>query len=239
MSQYTQEYFEANQQLQDRPALRWYARVCRRLVGRPGGDIFEFGCGVGWLLHHLATRHGQKISGYDLSDFCRDQTRTRCPTVSVYDDLNAVPNSAFDLVVSLHVLEHVPDPQPTFQRLASLLRPCGKLLFVVPATTGLGHRIKRKGWFAYRDETHISLLSEIEWTEHVRAAGLRILRQAGDGLWDPPYVSWLPRVIQAPLFGAPAALQVYLGRGRLFVPARWSECLIVVAQRPGPAEPTL
>lgn len=236
--QYTQEYFEANQQLRDRLALRWYARVCRRLVGRAGGNVFEFGCGVGWLLRHLATRHGQHVSGYDLSEFCRTQARARCPTATIYDDLDTVPQGAFDLVVALHVLEHVPEPQPTIRRLAALLRPNGKLLFVVPATSGLGHRLKGQRWFAFRDKTHVSLLPESQWSAYVREAGLHVLRQAGDGLWDPPYVSWLPRAVQLPLFGAPAALQVYAGGGRLLLPARWSECLIVVARRPTPTEPT-
>jgi hypothetical protein len=106
---------------------------------------------------------------------------------------------------------------------------------VVPAPGGAGRRIKKTAWFAYRDATHVSLLSESEWCAQTRAAGLRVRQQAGDGLWDAPYVSWLPKAIQTPLFGAPAGLQVYLGGGRLFLPPRWAECLIVVAEKPAAA----
>jgi SAM-dependent methyltransferase len=227
---YDQSYFENNGQLNDRPALRWYARVCDRLLRRCPGRVFEFGCGVGWLLRHLSARHA--VAGYDLSEFCRQQARARVPSAAVYDDMQAVPARSFDLVVSLHVLEHVPDPPAVLRQLAGLLRRGGKLLYVVPAVHGLGHRIKDRAWFAYRDDTHVSLLPEERWRALTEAAGLRVLREAGDGLWDAPYVSWLPRVIQAPLFGVPAALQVYAGGGRLFIPARWGECLIVVAQAP-------
>jgi SAM-dependent methyltransferase len=224
---YDQQYFENNGQFGDRPALRWYARVCRRLLGGSGKRVFEFGCGVGWLLKHLSARHA--VSGYDLSAFCRDSARRKTPSATIYDNMADVPRGAFDLVVSLHVLEHVPSPQETLRDLSTLLAPDGKLLYVVPAPNGLGHRIKKKDWFAYRDETHVSLLPEDDWRAHTRAVGLDVLQQAGDGLWDPPYVSWLPRALQAPLFGAPAALQVYLGGGRLFIPPSWAECLIMVA----------
>lgn len=227
-------YFEGNQQLQDRPALRWYARVCRRLLSHAPREVFEFGCGVGWLLKHLSKDH--HVSGYDVSAFCRAQSGAKTPTATVYDNLDEVPREAFDLVVSLHVLEHVPDPAETIRLLSSLLKPEGLLLFVVPALNGAGHRIKKNQWFAYRDETHISVLPEDEWRRHVRAAGLLLIKEAGDGLWDPPYVSWLPRVVQLPLFGAPAAAQVYLGGGRLFVPAHWSECYIAVARKSPAAE---
>lgn len=228
---YHQQYFENNQQLRDRPAIRWYARVCHRLLGAGPRDVFEFGCGVGWLLYHLSPHH--RVSGYDLSEFCREQAAAKTPAARIYETMDVVPRGAFDLVVTLHVLEHIAEPAPTIREVAGLLRPGGWLLLVVPALGGLGHRMKKERWFAYRDDTHVSLLAEEEWRMMVEQAGLGIVQMAGDGLWDPPYVTWLPRFVQWPLFGAPAALQVYLARGRLILPAGWSECLILVARKPG------
>jgi hypothetical protein len=133
----------------------------------------------------------------------------------------------------------VPNPAETISTLANLLKPNGKLFFVVPAQNGWGHKIKGQEWFAYRDKTHFSLLHEAEWRDNVTRAALQITTEAGDGLWDPPYVKWLPRWLQLPLFGVPAAIQIYFGRGHLFVPSSWSECLLLVAKKTPPIHQTV
>jgi hypothetical protein len=117
------------------------------------------------------------------------------------------------------------------QGLAEKLVSGGTLFFVVPNPGGLGHQLKGRGWFAYRDATHVSLLTMAEWVMLVRKAGLEVVRVRGDGLWDAPYVPLLPTGLQRALFGAPAALQVFWPFGQPFLPAAFSECLIVTARR--------
>jgi 2-polyprenyl-3-methyl-5-hydroxy-6-metoxy-1,4-benzoquinol methylase len=229
MPVYDRKYFEQNKQLNDRPAIRWYARVCERLLPPGRARIFEYGCGIGWLMRRL--ERNNDVEGYDPNNFSCEQARVNAPRSKIYTDAAHVPESSYDLVVALHVLEHVPDPKTTLQYLADRLKPNGQLLFVVPAQNGLGHRLRGEKWFAYRDPTHVSLLAESEWRKMVHDAGLEIITEAGDGLWDAPYIRLLPRLVQLPLFGASAAIQVYFGRGKLFVPAAWSECLIIVARK--------
>jgi hypothetical protein len=65
----------------------------------------------------------------------------------------------------------------------------------------------------------------------VRKAGCDVVRIRGDGLWDPPYVRFLPLRVQRAVFGAPAALQVFWPFGQPFLPAAFSECLIVTARK--------
>ena len=62
-----------------------------------------------------------------------------------------------------------------------------------------------------------------------RDAGFELQKVAADGLWDPPYVAHVPRVLQLATLGLPAAAQVALGRAVL--PARSGECIIVIARR--------
>lgn len=228
---YDAAYFQGNNQAGDRPALRWYARVVGRLAqGVPGrAKIFEFGCGVGWMLHHLAARH--EVAGFDISEYCRQETARRVLSARIFDAMESAPSAAFDGVVALHVLEHIERPAGPLKTFARLLKPGGFLLFVVPAADGLGHRLKREKWMGYRDPTHVSLLKSPEWAALCGEAGFVVESMHGDGLWDPPYVGWLPRLVQWPLFGAPAAAQVYLGRGRLFLPVSWSEDLIMICRR--------
>ena len=118
------------------------------------------------------------------------------------------------------------------ESLARRLAPGGLLLFVVPNPSGLGHRIKGRRWFAYRDPTHVSILSRGEWLTIARRCGLTVRWVRGDGMWDAPYVPLLPVGFQRMLFGAPAGVQILLPLRRPFLPDVLGECLIVAAERP-------
>jgi SAM-dependent methyltransferase len=222
-------YYAATGLDRDRIALRWYARVLRRL-GRPGSQLFELGCGAGHLLAHLTPHFS--VTGYDLSEVARQRAAKNAPLAVILDNWLTLPPSSFDLAVSLHTLEHLPEPDAAIERIGALLRPGGTFLFVVPHTGGWGRRLKRERWFAYRDPTHCSLLSRGDWEKLVRRAGLTVVSVRGDGLWDAPYVPLLPAALQRVMFGAPAALQVFSPLARPFLPAVMGECLIITAEKP-------
>ena len=223
---YDAGYYAGNEQEGDRPALRFYARVAGRLAP-PGSRALDFGCGTGHFSKHLARRF--ETTAFDLSPYAREATTRTSPQSRVVEDLDEIPDGEIDVVCALHVLEHIPDPAPTLRRFHRLLAPGGRLFYVVPNPDGAGHRLKRDDWFAYGDPTHCTLLDTASWLEATIDAGFSLRRVAADGLWDPPYVRWLPRLVQLPLFGAPAAAQVALGRA--FLPPKWGECLVVVAER--------
>ena len=222
-------YYEENQLADDRIALWWYARVVRTL--RPhGGRLLDFGCGTGHLLKRLSPHF--EAFAYDAAPYARRQCRTNAPDAIVLEEWQSLPAASLDIIVSLHTLEHLPRPLPVVQGLAAKLVPGGDFFFVVPNPGGLGHRLKRREWFAYRDATHVSLLSRGEWTMVIRKAGLEVVSVRGDGLWDAPYVGLIPTLLQRAIFGAPAAVQVFWPSGRPFLPAALSECLVVTARKP-------
>lgn len=223
---FDETYYQGNEQDGDRIALWFYARVAARLAA-PGSRALEYGSGMGHLSRRLARRF--RSAAYDLSPYARRETAVTSPTTEIFADPAEIPAAGFDLICSLHVLEHIPDPSRTLADFASWLRPGGRVLYVVPNPDGLGHRIRGEEWFAYRDETHCSLLSQERWLQLTREAGFEVERAAADGLWDPPYVPRLPRPLQLATLGLPAAAQVALGRA--FLPARAGECLIVVGRK--------
>ena len=225
---FDEAYYEDAHLDADRTALWWYARVITRC--RPqGGRLLDFGCGTGHLLKRLSATF--EAYGYDLSPVARHRCRATAPDAVVLEDWESLPEASFDVIVSLHTLEHLPRPLPVVRGLATKLRPDGIFFFVVPNPGGLGRRLKGPQWFAYRDPTHCSLLSQGEWAMLVRKAGLVVDSVHGDGLWDAPYVGVLPAGVQRVIFGAPAALRVFSPIARPILPPAWGECLIVTAKR--------
>lgn len=212
----------------DRLALRYYARVARRLFRR-NGVVFDFGCGTGHLLKRLSRSF--QAFGYDTSGTARAYCREVAPDAIVLEEWDSVPPATFDGIVSLHALEHVARPMAVVGALVERLTAEGRMLIVVPNTGGLGRQLKGQRWFGYRDPTHCSLLSRGEWATILKRNGMRILWIRGDGMWDAPYVRWLPTAVQRPLFGAPAALQVMSPVAKPFLPDVLGECLIIAAEK--------
>ncbi|MGH7787541.1 MAG: class I SAM-dependent methyltransferase [Candidatus Binatia bacterium] len=226
---YTEQYYATHGLSGDRIALWWYARMVRRLRRR-GGRLLDFGCGTGHLLRRLSPHF--EAYGYDASAEARSVCRLTASDAVVLEEWESLAADSLDIIVSLHTLEHLPHPRPVVEALVRRLAPGGILLFVVPNPGGLGHRLKGRRWFAFRDPTHCSILSGGEWLTLVRRAGLRVRWVRGDGMWDPPYVPLLPVGVQRAIFGAPAGIQIALPLSRPFLPAALGECLIVAAERP-------
>jgi SAM-dependent methyltransferase len=228
-SPFTETYYAQHGLAGDRIALWFYARLLRRL--RPkGGRLLDFGCGTGHLLRRLSEHF--EAYGYDASAEARSICRLSAPDAVVLEEWESLPAGHFDVVVALHALEHLTQPRRAMEALAQHLAPGGLLLFVVPNPGGIGHRMKGRAWFAYRDATHVSVLSRGEWLTMARRCGLTVRWVRGDGMWDPPYVPLLPVSVQRLLFGAPAGVQILLPV-RPFLPDAFGECLIVAAEREG------
>lgn len=213
---------------EDRMALRYYARVARRLFRRDG-VVFDFGCGTGHLLKRLSRSF--HAYGFDASGPARALCREVAPDAVVLEEWESIAPATFDGIVALHTLEHVRRPMAVVGALTERLSEQGRMLVVVPNTGGLGRQMKGQHWFGYRDPTHCSLLSRGEWATILKRNGLRILWIRGDGMWDAPYLRWLPTAVQRPLFGAPAALQMLSPVAKPFLPGALGECLIIAAEK--------
>jgi SAM-dependent methyltransferase len=94
----------------------------------PAASVAEIGCGDGALLAELSARgFGESLAGFDISTAAVDLTRARAiPRVDslvVFDGVRLpVADSAFDLAVLSHVLEHVDGPGRLLREVARAAR---------------------------------------------------------------------------------------------------------------------
>ena len=149
-------------------ALAWdhnayYHRLLLRHLPRSSGRVLDVGCGAGQLAAKLATR-SEHVDAVDRSLAMVEQARravpanVRCIVADVLDE--PLPESAYDAIVSMSALHHMPLDE-ALRRLAAALRPGGVLAIVaLPRTdllrewpaelaAGIGHRLFGVG-FAVR-----------------------------------------------------------------------------------------
>jgi SAM-dependent methyltransferase len=209
-------------------ARRFYAELIRRYA--PPGKVLEIGCGLGHVLARLEDSF--ETHGIDVSAFAIDRARENAPksklTVAPAEAVASL-DGPFDAIAAFHVVEHLEDPMGVIAGCASATRTGGVLIFATPNPEAPFAEKKGDRWFGRRDPTHISLKPPGEWLRLTREAGYRIRKTFGDGLWDVPYVPIIPSIIQLALVGWPMAIQT--ATAVPFLPVRFSESLIVVAER--------
>jgi SAM-dependent methyltransferase len=237
-SSFDQDYFstEAYAEVSYKPysqywwSNRYYANLVKKF-GPASGRILEIGCGLGHLLGWLVEQYelfGTDINPWALSEACQNVPEANYLVLAA-EDLGVFPDEMFDVVIAKHVVEHLPDPEPAIAEISRLLVPGGLLLLATPNTSSISRSMKKDDWIGFKDPTHVSLWTPQQWIETLRNKKLPARKIFSDGLWDAPYVPWLPKSIQRVLFGAPGGLQAILGLS--VIPLRLGESLIVLAEK--------
>lgn len=172
----------------DEPVLG-YHRVVAGLAASlapPGGSVVDIGCGPGQLIGELAgRRHDLDLTGIDGDDECLRRAAERCPTATLRcDDIGRLTDLGreplFDVVVSSHALEHLPDPVAALQRWASLLRQGGRLVIAVPNSLQpplLGRALVRRPW---ANDGHFYIWDRATFENFCRLAGFQVHGTAVD-----------------------------------------------------------
>jgi len=242
LDEYGEQYFQSYNYA-DRPlgrfsmywfARRYYARLARRFAPRRGGRLLEMGSGLGHLLGLLGKDF--HCTGFDIALYAAQETRHNAPSADVLvasaDALGVFAPASFDVVVALHLLEHLTDPQASLRAVNRILADGGLFLFATPnpvyALRPLKHPDRTPDAIS-KDPTHINVQPPQTWRAWAEAAGFCVLRMFGDGLWDVPYLPLIPGPIQFALFGFPSLIQVLSGRA--LIPTALGVNLVVIARK--------
>ncbi len=111
--------------------------VCSKLGLHTGERVLDVGCGWGSFAIHAARNHGVQVLGITLSEPQAELGRERARQAGVADkveirvaDYRELSAEPFDAIASIGMVEHVGEERidEYARRLASLLRPGGRLL---------------------------------------------------------------------------------------------------------------
>ena len=124
------------------PAVRAAWRdLMRELLPPAPARVADLGCGTGTLAL-LLTEQGYDVTGLDLSPEMILRARAKVPGVEFLEADAAAPPlepTAYDVVLSRHVLWAMPDPAAALARWEDLLTPGGRLVLVEGSwSTGAG-----------------------------------------------------------------------------------------------------
>jgi len=125
--------------LRGEPSYVWRAGQQRRLemIARAAGErikgyILEDGCGVGMYVEHLSL-FGGSVFGLEYDFERAAEAGMNSPhIVNAASEYPPLPASAFDLILSHEVLEHVQDDRLAICEMIRLLKPRGRIVLFVP-----------------------------------------------------------------------------------------------------------
>ncbi len=124
------------------PITAWMPRFyqAQRLIRRDAGHTLDASCGAGDFTFWMA-RRGMRVSGVNLSEAEIDVARARAAAQGLdiefqVGDLSArtpFPDGAFDQIVSLDTVTHIPDDAAAFREFGRLLVSGGRLVVSLAA----------------------------------------------------------------------------------------------------------
>ena len=144
--EYDEEYFiKTHRRWFEKPDLGFYLYVSKA-IGSRNGRLLDVGCGTGALLSYLHRRHSSlELDGIDLSA----PGRLEGMRLLQGDFLEYEFDGLYDIITSLHAIEHFGDVRGYIRRITELARPGAVVIIATAAENsllfGLARVFKRLG----------------------------------------------------------------------------------------------
>lgn len=138
------------------------------------GRLLEIGCSMGFLLAKFR-EDGWDVRGIEPNrgycDFIRDYHGIEASSTILEDA--ETPDDFYDVVVMLHVIEHVPDPLGTLREIYRVLKPGGTLVLETPRYDSLMFRLLRHRERSVSCDGHIYFFTTTTLREIGEKAGFK------------------------------------------------------------------
>ena len=120
--------------------------------------ILEIGCGDGTISRWLSSK-GFKIDALDISPDAIKLAKHHNSSVNYFvgDIFNFKSKiEKYDVVYSLHVMEHIKNIDDSLQEIHRILKNDGKLVIRIPNSDSFEAKIAGKKWFHYDEPYHVN-----------------------------------------------------------------------------------
>lgn len=145
----------------------------------------DFGCGTGAFVCYLQ-EIGWKAFGVEPNE----KARKVYNNPNIVDSLDKIAEDSFDCIALWHVLEHLPQPKSTLQKLIPLLTEKGKLFLAVPNYKSWDAKHYKDHWAAYDVPRHLWHFSYQGLGALAQELNLKVVLKKGL-FFDALYVSYL------------------------------------------------
>ncbi len=171
---YSAEYYTNRS---NHPMWRVEAKAIRKLLGgAANGMLLDLGCGCGDLLTELAPGHGLGVdanpTAIDLANQRHPQHSFHCGDATVLD----VPEASVDGMVSMHLIEHLVDPDEALAAWRRLLKDGGRIVLTTPNRQFPHPEV-------FTDPDHKRIFTGPELIELFAGGGFRVERAMTLGTW--------------------------------------------------------
>lgn len=166
-----------------------------------GKRWLEVGSGYGYTVAQARLR-GYDAEGIDLAPaklaWCAAHLDVPAAKLHVGDPMGiALEPASYDVVWSMHVIEHVPDPTRFLARIREWLTPGGRVLLATPNAASWKARRQGSEWGYATPFGHLWLFDWATLTQACADAGLEVVRRVNRIAVEGPLVRLGKRVVAA------------------------------------------
>ncbi len=139
--------------------------------------LLDIGCFTGEFLELASKKNGADVYGVELQTEAVKIANQKLPGRIVQQDVLrgnlTLPQTRFDIITLLGVIEHVTDPVLLLQRARELLNPNGLLVLQTPNSWSFLARAMGRHWPPYAPVEHIHLFSQKSLLMALRKLGFQ------------------------------------------------------------------
>jgi len=171
----TADTYVPDRRIQKRLKNWWFAKRIKGLA-RGRGRVLEIGYAHGNLLKALQREGTLEVEGIDYSAGPLQHLKSLGLNVSVASiEGKNYPDEHFDVIVGLHVLEHVQNPIGFISEVRRVVRAGGRIYFQVPCPTYWRARLAGPRWKAFTPPWHLWYFSPKAMRIFLSQHGFRVL----------------------------------------------------------------
>ena len=140
----------------------------------PPGRLLEIGCGSGSFMHAMALK-GWQVQGIEYSSKAGKAVKELGYPIHVGPLESApAPKETVDLIVGLHVLEHLHNPLLVLKKMAQWVNKDGYLVLSTPNAASFEFKLFKSRWYALHLPNHLYHFTPKTAKKLLAAAGWKI-----------------------------------------------------------------